>query len=147
MWRLLIKRRQLSLWCSRRRVYPVELQRLIYAGHDLEDERTFDDYCIFEGFTLHVVLRRRAPSDGRVQVKVQNSSGAYIAYLDLLETDTIAMVKAQIQGINGMTVDEQYFVDYADPSGGESHPLDDELTLSGLSNSCSKARTFTFEMK
>jgi ubiquitin C len=127
--------------------YSPDQQCLIFAGRGLEDKRTFDDYSISKESTLHVILRLRKPSDGRVHVKVQKSSGAYIANLDLLETDTIAMVKAQIQGINGMAVDEQYFVDYADPSGGESHPLDDELTLSGLSNSCSKARTFTFEMK
>lgn len=38
---------------------PPDQQRLVYAGQDLEDERTLEDYCIENRATLHLVLRLR----------------------------------------------------------------------------------------
>lgn len=39
--------------------YPVDQQRLIFHGHQLEDEHTLADYKVLEGDTLHLVMRLR----------------------------------------------------------------------------------------
>ena len=36
---------------------PIDRQRLIFSGKQLEDDRTLEDYVITQGHTLHVILK------------------------------------------------------------------------------------------
>ena len=80
---------------------PPEKHRLIFAGKELEDDRTLADYSIHKGDTLHSVLRLR---DMEIFVKMVTGK---IMNLNVGKTDTIEAVKVQIQDREGIPLDQQ----------------------------------------
>ena len=98
---------------------PLDEQRLIFDGKQLQDEKTLSDYNIRMESTLHLLMRLR----GGMQIFVKGLVGKTKTY-EVEASDTVESLKAKIFDREGAPIELQRLI-YAGKQLEDGHILSD----------------------
>ena len=87
--------------------FPVDEQRIVYNGRNLEDDQTVSDYNIQDKSTLNLVLPVR---NNCMEVTILKETMGPVPTLAVRPNDSILDVKRKIQGMSGVPFHKQILI-------------------------------------
>ena len=100
---------------------PIEHQTFLYNGRELINKETLSHYGMQKNSTIHLLTKYRLPRDD-MTIFVKLLTGKTLT-LDVEKLDTIKYVKAKIQNMEGIPIDNQTLI-------FSSNQLENNKTLS-----------------